>query len=204
MPKMPLRRPLGEFKLPDQNRFDPATIIHLFVRESLAPAPALRLWEIHERAAGNFKVPKSLKQALPRCRHKAASCSRHIHQPFALVVAEHERVKRIAQRELKRSVREYLDSVKRSGGAPWKNEWNRTTEPLQSPFTNCSWPRLCPNEPQYPARLTTSYYRGQRPVHLDQGHFGDLEWSSNPFQDRTALTEVREEVASMHAATSCV
>src|SRR5262245_57903728 len=50
MPEVVIRSPLEEFELTDEHRLEPPALGHLGLRQTLAPSPALRLGQVHERA----------------------------------------------------------------------------------------------------------------------------------------------------------
>src|SRR5437588_147201 len=92
MPQVCVGRPLDEFKLPNQLWFQPPALLHLFSREALAPATALGLRQIGERALCHFESLESAEQLFARCRREAIAGARDIDQSVAFIVAEDDRI----------------------------------------------------------------------------------------------------------------
>ena len=64
MPEVIVGRPLREFKLANQNRLQPAAVLHLRRREACAPPAASRLGKVRERTFLDLQRPQFLKQLL--------------------------------------------------------------------------------------------------------------------------------------------
>ena len=60
--KVIVRSPFEKLELPDQHGRYPNTLGHFLRRETLSPATASCLREIHERAFGRLQAPKLLAQ----------------------------------------------------------------------------------------------------------------------------------------------
>jgi hypothetical protein len=98
---MLISRPFLIFKLSDELRSEPYTILHFHRREANSPSPFLRLREIGERTFLHLKRLHFLQQIRSRYRGKAITSSRYIEQ-LALVVVS----KKLAHRRL--SHRSYI------------------------------------------------------------------------------------------------
>jgi len=90
--KVILASPLQELDLRDQDGLEPPTVLHLRSGQACAPATALRLGEIHERAILDLEPSKPLKQLLANDRRESVSGSGRVHQAVAFVAPEDERV----------------------------------------------------------------------------------------------------------------
>jgi hypothetical protein len=96
MSQVTVRRPFGELDLCDQLRFEPHTVLHLFLGQS--PLRAFLLRQISKRTGVDFQTFEPACNLTADKRHKAVSHLGTIEKPLALVIADYQGVDGIARR----------------------------------------------------------------------------------------------------------
>src|SRR5579859_6745689 len=84
--------PFYEFKLPNQFRTNPATVLHLLRGQTQAPAPGSLFWQICKRTFRDFQCTKALMQLLSQYWGEPVASPACIKELCAFVIAEDHRV----------------------------------------------------------------------------------------------------------------
>src|SRR5688572_23820984 len=92
MTKMVFARPFQKFKLADEDRFDPAALLHLLGSKALSPATAFTLRQIRKRTFIDLKRSKLPHQRSTRSCREAIAGSRGIYKLLSFVIPEHQRI----------------------------------------------------------------------------------------------------------------
>ena len=93
---MSIRCPLGELYLSDQFGLEPNTVLHLFTGER--KLRTFFLWQVSEWTTGDHQPSQLLPNFTAQSWHEAVSHLASVDQLITVVIADDQRIERIAGR----------------------------------------------------------------------------------------------------------
>jgi hypothetical protein len=91
-----VRRPFGKLDLRNKSKFKPTTIFHLFTGER--KLRAFLLWQVSEWTTGGHQPFQLLPNFTAQSWHEAVSHLASVDQLITVVIADDQRIERIAGR----------------------------------------------------------------------------------------------------------